>query len=415
VNHLKAQACVPAFVLLLSGPGILRADTVHGPALVVADTPTEFAAIGTLTSVDTDAPPNGVSEWLEVLGNNWRFKIRHSQGAPPYDPPRGAGNPGGFNQVDIAIEGGGLPPPAPVNRFGHTTAAGPHAGETPNNIPLTGSANPADVAFGRAGALLTIQDNVDHPPNKHRDFYQMRTRVMALAGAFPAPPGLPGPPNLLSGAFQVRAAHRAELPAQFSFPRDGQISSTAEGGSSVSFDASTGTLKFSIGFINGLTMQAGTPGTVEKSYREDPILEARWVATPIKLVEKKDAVYRFGPGVVFIGDRQGAVRLKATFADFIIVDSTSLQPLKSFGVLEHMSIREEDGPRRSAFLDDFISRNLFAEDVPEAVWAHWNGIDFAVVTQADLVALTEKFTVSAFDVPATYILVANYDEAIEEQ
>ena len=92
-----------------------------------------------------------------------------------------------------------------------------------------------------------------------------------------------------------------------------------------------------------------------------------------------------------IADRKGAIRLKGAFAEFFVGDTTSTSPLRSFALLRSLSIVEREGPGATAFLEDCVSRNLFGEGVSAKSWAQWNGIDFAFVTEKDLVELTRGF------------------------
>lgn len=386
--------------------GLALADTVHGPAVVVTDTNVDFRAIGTLTTVDDANPVNGVGGTLlkvEAAANpKWSFDIGHLSGAPHY-----ALNAQGvweIKNVQVQTKGSG------ANNVGHM--ATPHAGEQPNALPLMTSRRQRDLEMGDRGRSLTATGVAQH--NAHIDTYTLDTRVMAVQGN-PNPGNRPpGPPNLLTGGFEIVAMHRA-LGGGSSDSEGGSFYSDPEGGTWVSFDAKSGELSFSIGKINGLDFQGGRLGGVDSAYADDPMLEAEWTVSPIKFKGMNGGKAEFVGGEVEVTDAEDRFSLEGSFASFQMGDSTSFPRLQSFGMLEKIGVeRMSDSSCASPFLERWVDTNLLGQGMTKDAWARWRGIDLALVTEDNLLKETENFTVSVKRIPATVYLTLNLEPLDEE-
>lgn len=401
-HHLR-RALVLA--LVLAAPAV-PADTVHGPALILTDTPTDFKAIGSLTTVDDTNPVNGVGGTLLKVENavnpanpgvpHWSFEIGHITGAPHY-----ALNAKGrweFVSVGVQVKGGR------AANIGHI--ATPHAGEAPNAIPMTTSRR-RNIEIGDRGRSMTAGGFVAHA--NHFDMYTFETRVTGVQGNANPGNAAPGPPNLLTGGFELSALHRnAAAPGGGSDSDEGSFYSDPSGGTWISYDAKSKKLTIHPGTINGLDLQGGRLGGVASEFTGDAMLGATWTVTPLELRSVSGGVAEFSGGDVEVTDPKGRFSLQGGFDAFHIADSTSFPRLQSFGVLSNWDIeRASDPDCASAFLERFVRRNLFGEGMSAERWARWNGIDLAVVSKANLAHVTENFTVSVEKLPATVYLTLN--------
>lgn len=385
------------------------ADAVHGPVLIVTDTPTEFRAIGSLTTVDDDNPVNGAGGKLlkvESANNaNWSFEIGHLTGAPHYQNVNGAWH---LKSVGVLLQG------ARANNVGHI--ATPHAGEAANGLPAVTTAprKRDDLEIGKRGRSRSTGGLVGH--GQHFDYYHLESEVAGRAGNPNAAPAPPGPPNILTGAVEIVAQHRAAAGAGGSSSEEGSFYSDPNGGTSVSFDARSGELRFRIGRINGLDFSGGRLHGVESRFMKDPMLDATWTVTPIRLKGLSEGGFEFGGGEVEVNDAEGRFSILAGFDRFRIEDSTSYPLLKSYGVLTRWEIEREPLERcASPFLERFVRRNFLGDGMSAEQWRRWRGIDVAVVTQRSLAEATQGFTVSADRVPATVYLTLNLAPEGEEE
>jgi hypothetical protein len=382
-------------VWLLAAAVPARGDTIVGPMIITQDITTDFKAIGSLTTQDTSTPVNGVDvPFLAVPGTNWRFEISHS--SPGYLPP-GPGD--GFKDVRIGIRG--INPPD-----GHVNP--PHGGEGANSLPLKRS-GPKSVPFG-VGQFLSALKRDPHPGavgGPHSDHYNVRAVVTALPGPPNPGGGLPGPPNILTGPTEVLAAHRPS--SIFSFPKyQGLGSSGNPSGSTVSYHAELRRLSFDIGAIDILDSNGGLTGGIAPIYAGDPVLGAVWTVTALEFLgTDPDGRFRFGGGTVALTDPAGNFTFEGTFDEYLIADTTQSQPLSSFGLFNELTITDVVGDASSPFLRDFSDRNMFGVGISDAEWALFRGIDFAFVTSVDLAGVTQGFSQSVFDLPATYTISAN--------
>lgn len=390
-----------ALVVCVALPAVVKADAAHGPALVLTDTNIDFRAIGTLTTVDDTNPVNGVGGTflkVEAAANpKWSFEIGHLTGAPHYQV--NANGAWEIKNVQVQIKGSG------ANNIGHI--ATPHAGEQRNALALFTSRRKRDLEMGDRGRTLTATGVVQH--NNHIDTYTLDAGVMAQQGN-PNPGNRPpGPPNLLTGAFEVVAMHRA-LGQGSSDSEGGSFYSNPEGGTWVSYDAKNGELSFNIGEINGLDLQGGRLGGVDSKFSGDAMLEAKWMVSAIKFKGMNGGAAEFEGGEVDVTDPDDRFSLSGAFGSFRIADSTSFPRLESFGMLEECGVeRISDSSCASPFLERWVDMNLLGSGLTKEQWERWRGIDLALVTEDDLLKETENFTVSVKRIPATVYLTLNLE------
>lgn len=398
MEGLIKRSLLALAVALIAGP--IHADTVHGPALILTDTPTDFKAIGSLTTVDDTNPVNGVGGTLLKVENqanaNWSFEIGHITGAPHYG--QNAQGAWEMRNVGVQVKGGRAP------NIGHI--ATPHAGENPNAIPLTTSRR-RSIELGDRGRSMTAGGFVAHA--QHFDIFTLEARVAGVAGNANAGNAPPGPPNLLTGGFELVGLHRDALnPQRGSDSEEGSFYSDPNGGTWVAYDAGTKELTIHPGKINGLDFQGGRLGGVASGFTGDAMLGAAWKVSPIRLTGVSGGAAEFGGGKVEVDDPSGRFSLRGEFKTFRIADSTSFPRLHSFGVLSNWDIERGGDPEcASPFLEKFVRRNLLGEGMSAERWQRWNGLDLAVVTKTNLLAATDNFTVSVDKMPATVYLTLN--------
>jgi len=406
---------VATFVALCCLAGSVRAqDNAAGPVIVQEDTHLDFAASGTLTVSDVDNPPNGVNKWLNLDGEKWKLSIGYKTGSPPYKKTKKKPLTWWVQDVQLQLRGQLVAAGAAMRAGPGHAEPHPRHREDPNDlVALFSKAN--SIKFGSLLRRSIKKRKVKH--GDHYDHYQARGWPVALPGPGATQIRPPGPTNLLAGAVEVRAAHREEN--AYSFPILLAMHAGPDGGSTVCFDAETGVLSFTIGAIDGLGWFDGLPGMIDGDFRTDLILDAVWTASSVTIdregvsrtEDREDTdgpkTYSFSGGEVTLRDPFRTFSFEASFEKFVITNTASWDPLMSFGELSSIDISQENGKLTSEFLESFVDVNLFAHGVPEAEWAHWQGVDFALVTEIDLVKATSGFKHSVCDLPVTYLITAN--------
>jgi len=207
------------------------------------------------------------------------------------------------------------------------------------------------------------------------------------------------------------------------------MASTSAAGSTVTYDAAAGTLCFNIAMIDTLDGVGGISGEIERRYVGDPAQSSRWIASELQLLgQEPDGGFRFSQGNVELFDLDDTFNVMGSFSEFLIDDTTGSKISSGVGIFDATSIssfvdefRREPGvnvvdlaesvvdahdrPAR-LFLDDFVDRNIFAVGVPDDEAALNQGLGFKFETEQNLVDLTNGFSQSVFDIPATYFLSA---------
>lgn len=422
------------------------ADIVNCSFLIAKDTPEEYKAIGTMMTADMQNPPNGLEElWCDLPTGapaapvNWNIQIRHMSGdgtpggahyKPPANPQNQLKNRGGFIGANLAIRGtipapaaGAAPAAGPLP--GHVTPPAGHVGEGVNNLPLKKLKKGKRILFSpNPQVKITVTKAVNHrggaaggPAITHRDHYSATSNISAMSGRTVAPPGIPWPPNMLAGATTVQAIHRNKT-STFSFTTHLALFSLPESGSTISFDANTGLLSFNISKIDVLMFadekynEGNKPIKMEEIFEEDLIVLSEWFVSEIKLVESdsNSKKYKFSKGDLILTGPNNSLTFEASFDEFFVYDSSSLIPVRSFAILDSIEIFQDQNKGSSDFLNEFISTNIHGETMTKEEWALWRGIDFAFHTKEDLVKITNGFTKSVKDYPATYIISVNSDK-----
>jgi hypothetical protein len=380
---------ITVLLVLVAWASVSPADTVDGPMKIVTDNTSDFKAIGSLTSSDENVPPNGIiGPRLAINGVNWEFKIDH----------------------DIADWRIGLPPPAADNGaedatigiLGKHLHSPPLHGDTdPNELPEEESAA-QDIAFG--GMALLSPGNItgcwtdDHPNaagRKHKDQYSVRQKATVLQG----------PPHLITGPTVVVAKHTEKGGA--SLPYGLTLGSSQFAGSQVSYDAPSRMLSFFIGTIDILNAGGVLQPGVDAAYQGDTIANTQLTATDLQFQSiDPDGRYRFSGGQVGLVDPEQHLGFQGSYSEYLIDNTSHDDSLTSYGLFDELLITDSGVECPSVFLDDFSEVNIMGESIPREDWLAIQGIDFAFVTQVNLVDATQGFTRTVF-LPATIIICAN--------
>lgn len=403
---------IAPYITILLGFAVLvtaaQADQIASNVAATVDTPKIFRAQGTtFTTTDNAAPPGINGPFATVLGIggapvnpiptvHWNFDIEHV----------GRFNAAGAINVQIGIQG--------------SHVIGPHHDPQlvqdvdPNLLPLSLSGIPGflpNIPFGITRTITAYRTD-EHKTDvlfPHLDRYALRANVIAVA----APVG-----NQLAGGAAIVAIHSEPtksgdfLPLP-SFPRSFSLGSSSTSGSAISF-ASTGSgsgyLHFNAGPIDILDINGDRTGGIDPNFTADPVRLGTLTIDDLPFLGvQPNGSYAFGGGNISLTDPFGKFTFDGHITEYIISDTTQENRLVSYGLFDTLTIMDVgdpgDGP--SAFLEKFVDTNIFGEGMSPLDFENLLGIDFAFVTSNDLALITNGFTQSAIDVPATYLITAN--------
>lgn len=388
-------------------------DTVTGSVTAVSDTEPKFTATGTLSYRDTDEDNNIDGPPFDLGGGHWKFHLQHL-----VKDWRIGGTARGADDFQLLIHG--------------THLHGPHTGPPdtterdidPNLLPDKTSPK-TDIRFGRSRSVVAGGRSAHKTTREnHSDHYWVRSAIMAS----PDPDG--DAKHLTAGAFELRAWHNKKNHTQK--PRWHTMASTSAAGSTVTYDAAAGTLCFNIAMIDTLDDVGGISGEIDPRYIGDPVHSSHWIASELQLLgQEPDGGFRFSQGNVELFDPDDTFNVMGSFSEFLIDDTTGSEISSGIGIFDatsissfvdefrgdpgvHVAVVEDlaepvvnarDQPTRF-FIDDFVDRNIFAVGVPDDAAALNQGLGFKFKTEQNLVDLTNGFSQSVFDIPATYFLSA---------
>ncbi len=381
---------------------LARADVDEAQAnfVIITDSAERFFALGEFSTIDKrqggpfaiNGPP------VTVAGDHWRFVIRHI-----VKKWVGAGGDLTAKKVQIQIDEGINDPPILAGSI-HLTA--PHTGEQPNNLL-------DEVKSKRVDIKITEREDITaYKRKKHGkdyDHYAVNAKIQ---------PFITGGDNALGGFTKIGAKHTGKR--KISIPELFTVGSTNGG---VSYNAETGLLTFDIGAIDILDSVGGQTGAIDPMYAKDAILNAEFEVDPFQFFgQTPDTRYLFkrpeelsGPNVRLF-DLQDNFRFDAKINKYFIDDTSGevTDPelvLSSFGLFDSISSSRVDDEfgTGSDFLADFVDRNIFGEGLSSEEWLLLLGNDFTFLTAPgrNLADLTEGFTTSIFDEPATFLITGN--------
>ncbi|MCH7701538.1 MAG: hypothetical protein IID37_07605 [Planctomycetes bacterium] len=369
-------------LLLGTNPGA-AADTLDSPDMFPdGDTTEKFVTLGTLTATDESAPPDGISDAAFTVPGTvnwtftWKVNVASWDIADPADPDDGGANDGAVD-FEVFLEGEHITPPPAHN---HTPPE--------NDLPQISSKR--GKLFFNKQATFARNKAVNH--GDHVDKYWFRYRPTAsVTNNTPA----------LAGLAKVRAQHSKTGKKLF-----GSTALKIGSGDSVglSYDADSLVLSLSLGPIDGLDNEGGQSGGIDPEYVDDPILAGEVSVTALEFLgQDDDGRYLFGGGEIEIIDPAEQFVFRASFSEYVL-DPTAL-PEEPTGLawVESLGISDipDDQDAPSQFLRDYVERAMFGEDMPTERSKRLLGTILSVETILDLVVLTEGFTQSAFDIPAT--------------
>lgn len=373
---------------------LAQADTGVGATVAVTDTAAFYRASGSLTA--TDGANDGVAEQYA-----------------PVDPAPPPGGP--FWDIDILYQTSGWTVAGAASvriRSDGFHLKGPHPppdfdpNDTPNNglneIGAPPLLKPAKaVAFLAANRKQFSAYGVTvHPTNRpnqnHFDHLGFRAEITALAG--PAPPG----GHQLTGGFEITAKHTTstERPKEF---KGYAFGATSLSGATVSFDALTGLLSFSIPGVDILDAVGGQTEAVDPAFAGDPVTQAQFHVSPLQFLGQ-DAYgrYQFGGGTIDLSDPSANFEWSGAFGGYLVANTTGVPMVTSFALLDELGVVdvEDPGLGPSAFLDAFAGQHLLGQGLTESEWLELGGIVWTFVTPFDLAQTTNGFTESTVK-PAT--------------
>ena len=358
----------------------------------ILDKPAWYKAEGNVMAQDEApvAPKGGFNESAR-LGKplpttNWYFTLRLA--VKRWEEP-------GFNKgargLTISIEG--------VHK------RGPHqvdpTKDNPNNVLPKVTSAKVNIDFGASGSLVAQHESWRHwaGPEKHYDRYAF----VMWPKVFKGDP-FNNKPHRIGGTGKVLAVHSGHSRPQFPEGEDITISLRPEDETTVTYDADTAQLTFNLGPIVGLDREGGDTGGSDLEYTDDPILAGEVSVTALEFLgQDDDGRYLFGGGEIEIIDPAEQFVFRASFSEYVL-DPTAL-PEEPTGLawVESLGISDipDDQDAPSQFLRDYVERAMFGEDMPTERSKRLLGTILSVETILDLVVLTEGFTQSAFDIPAT--------------
>lgn len=384
------QAQAPSF-------GASRPDTTRAFFVVVTDTPEQFLANGTWSSVDRTDPPNGFSEPLPnyTIPNtvNWTFKI-------------------GKTIINWKI---GQPPPLHDNG-GHGVVAylegfhmhGPHptVDVDPDTLPRissTGDPN-RDIPFERRKpTILTAQGAKQHPTTsseKHWDHYGLRQEATAIEGK------VDKGPDKVVGPTVVTAKHTKKEKESSLF--GSTTGSSSASGGRVSYDAPTGRLTIHFGTLNIFNRTGSIVPGIAPAYAGDPILNGTIADVSLQyLGPTGDGGYRFGGAADSLSDPEGQTGIRGSFSEYLIYNTSRTGIIDSYAIFESLTTADVGGSCASTFLGDFVQDNVTGETLPQPLWLQLQGTCLTFRTPSNLALITAGFTASASNVPATVVIAAS--------
>jgi hypothetical protein len=403
-------------LLTVLGMGALvpRIDTATGSVTAVSDTEPKFTATGSLSYRDTDGDGNIDGPPFGLGGGNWKFYLQHL-----VKDWKIGGTARGADDFQLLIHG--------------THFHGPHTGppdstETdidPNPLPAKTSLT-NDIRFGKSRSVVAGGKSVHKTTREnHSDHYWVRSAIM------PSPDPEGGEQHLTAGAFEIRAWHNKTNRTQK--PRWHTMASTSAAGSTVTYDAAAGTLSFNIATVDILDSVGGSSDKIEPRYVGDPVQSSHWTTSDLQFLGKNpDGGFQFSQGNVELFDPDDTFNVMGRFSEFLIEDTTGTESSSGVGIFDATSISSivddfrgepridvtdvaepvadaRDQPK-NFFIDDFVDRNIFAVGVPDDKAALNQGLGFTFQTEQNLAQLTNGFSQSVFDIPATYIISAFFAE-----
>ena len=365
----------------------VQADQAYGVVVTTTDLEAIFdSGIASFRTVDTGG--NGmIGPELEVDGTNWNFWVQHK--ASPFAADEA-------KEVRIGIRG--------VHVFGpHNGPKANPKDKDPNVLDLVWSAK-QDISKSKK---FTRKAEVTHltTGKPHRDVYSIESTISHGKDK--------NGDRYLEGDVDITAEHKGSIETKPCSRILGALGSSPQTGTTVSFVSTgpeTGYLRFDIGEIDILDMNGGLSGGVDATYASDPVLNGQMGITDLQLVGLgPEGWFEFGGGTVTIADPAGQFTFEGSFDKYSINDTTASNPLTSFGVMTDEYVTDvgdiEDGP--SLFLDDYTDTNIFGIGVDEATWDMIDGNSVGFTTQTDLAELTNGFTQTYLNVPATVFLAGN--------
>jgi len=383
---------IVGFSLVSIGSAAHAADTAGGKVTAWSDKQAKFTATGILSYRDTDSdgnidsPPFPVEK--EGVVRNWRFEVQHLVKDWKIGNVRKAN---GADDFQLRISGRHIDGPHEAPEKTIDTDPNPLAAKTSSTF---------DIGFGRT-ALVIAGGRAAHRTNHrtHSDNYWVRSPIT------PSRDPTGGVQHLTAGSFDVRAWHNKKSRTQH--PNWMAMASSPDADSTLEFDADSGTLRFRIGHVDGLDGVGGTSGSVEPWYGNDPVQGAHWMASELQLQgQDPEGRFQFGPGNMELFDPSGNFQLTAHFPEMLIGNQPDPFLPIGVGVFDSMSMNDLDQDQfsQSQFLRDFADQNLFALGIPDEQAALSQGVGFSVMMPRNLVELTNGFSESVFDIPATFLL-----------
>jgi len=406
---------------MLQNPNITRFRTLSGPAALGA-----LMALALLTSPAAAQPTINGNMTVDPSTSDDRFEASGSVSfgaainTEPVAPPMYVMPRTGPWLMGITGKSSGHYPSRAVNP--QLCLAGEHEGihamEVTNELPeictRTGlniykSPAPTFPVRGRESAWVRAFGSKAHPGQMpaHKDVYSLQAKLSSyVVNNNP----LVNRATMIADPVDVQVRHLTDpkaLPPGFrigaAIGASRQNPLTNPGGSTVSFDSSSGKLSFTSGLIDVMDRQGGLSGGVDSAYADDALRGTTVTISDLTLMgQEPDGRYRFGGGSMVIEDPNGSASLSMSFDEFLVGDTSRIIALDTFALITQGDTVElldtEASPTSSpwiaAFASDHISGDLTPPDYPE----RW--IDLSFVTDTNLVDLTNGFTTDALAVPA---------------
>ena len=389
----QALLAVVAYAVLAS-VGQVQADTVSGEWDVETDLEAKFEALTKgdkpLKTIDNDGTNGILGPELKVDGTNWDFWVQHKVSQFAEDKAK---------EVRIGIRG--------VHVFGpHNGPADDPRDKDPSSLGLVWSEKQDIKEYN--SAKFTRKAEVEHPTTnenvKHRDWYTVKSSIehAQIQG---------DGHHYVTGKVEIAAGHKEpKKRTPVGPPKLGALGSSHGTGTTVSFVSTgpgTGHLSLSIGAIDILDMNGGLSGGVDARYASDPVLNGQVAVTPLQLMGPgPEGWFEFSGGTVTITDPAGNFTLQADFDDYIVGDTAATDPPSGFGLMtdEYVTDAGDLAGGASLFLDDYTDTNLLGIGVDETTWDMFEGNGLAIITPSNLAQLTNNFTQTYLNVPATVLL-----------
>lgn len=373
-------------------------SVVNGKMTTTVDTPLSYEANGTVNTSNAwsdNNPPAVSGPWYATpakvpapadgLGAYWEFSVRHTADLFSKDQATNA---------RLWVKGRHIRVPEP----GHN--------EGPNALPEIGTEK-INIPAGGKRANVATWGGVPH--ESHTDVYGVVGKKMAYTKI--------GATATLGGEVEVKARHSEGVPKEFENwkTKSSLVSLGYPGrpdGSTVSFDAATGTLSFAPGRIDVLDLQGGLSRQIDPRYANDPILNARLSVSDIRLKSRQaDGRFVFSGGSVRVDSQHGELGLLASFDEYVVGDTSRQLALDSFGVLSRGETTEMPETEMPTFLSDFVDDHLLGKlPTSQQFSEHVLNFAFSTLPGMDLATITNGFTRSVQFLPADiYIGGGGYD------